>query len=224
MGVALACWNGGNDTPDACKTRHDNGNHCNHHHHIGRPANWDTFLVPLATSTTASSGSRLLSAFYCRLLADSSDCAFYVDTRGKRLTGPYLDRIELVDNYFAPRRGPTGDRCLVSLRTARAVAPSDDCASTSSTLTSELDYWTASLAPLDPTQRRHGTLPPVLGRSASVGPPADARVKMHRVRTSPQLQDDVHSAYSQSPWSAQFGDCSVLSPQRMAAGAVASAR
>ena len=177
--------------------------------------------MPLTTSTTASSGSRLLSAFYCRLLADSSDCAFYVDTRGKRLTGPYLDRIELVDNYFAPRRGPSPEgRCLVSPRAARAL----DCVSTSSTLTSELDYWTASLAPLDLTQRRHGTLPPVLGRSASVGPPTHARVKMHRTRTSPQLQDDVYAAYSQSPWGSQFGNCLVLSPQRATAGDGASAR
>uniref|UniRef100_M4BWB5 Uncharacterized protein n=1 Tax=Hyaloperonospora arabidopsidis (strain Emoy2) TaxID=559515 RepID=M4BWB5_HYAAE len=243
MGAALVCF-GDKDTPVVCQMRQSSAlsllgrlqtswsserpKHVNNKNHDDDESiNWDTFLVQ-SNKSTASSGRRMLSASYSRLLEETSDCAFYVDTQGKRLKGRYFDRIEVLDDYFVPFQPKHKRYCHVSPRIIeKALATdvaSDDCFSTSSTITSESDYWTSALDPLLVNERRHmAPLQPVLGRCASLGPLMHARVKMHRARTSPQLQEDMYAAYSQSPWSSKHGKCSFPSPQRTTTVIAASA-
>ncbi|CAI5730094.1 unnamed protein product [Peronospora destructor] len=48
------------------------------------PINWDSFMLQ-SNKSTASSGSRMLSAFYSRLLEENDDCAYYFDTKVSEL-------------------------------------------------------------------------------------------------------------------------------------------
>ncbi|KAG7389949.1 hypothetical protein PHYPSEUDO_009207 [Phytophthora pseudosyringae] len=164
---------------------------------------WDAFLLQ-SNRSTASSGSRMLSAFYSRVLEENDDCAFYVDGRGKRVKGAYLDRVELLDAYFLP----SGRRRDLSTASPLAEAlemysSSEDCFSTSSTMVSELDYWAGSSDASEERRLDARFLPPrpVFGRCSSLGSPVHAGLKIHRALTSPYQQEDACIARFQSPWS-----------------------
>ncbi|KAG2774913.1 hypothetical protein PC129_g547 [Phytophthora cactorum] len=165
------------------------------------PINWDAFLLQ-SNKSTASSGSRMLSAFYSRLLEENDDCAFYFDNRGKRIKGAYLDRVELLDDYFLPleRRRTLSPPPIESLE---MYCSSEDCFSTSSTMTSELDYWVSSDPLSSSEERRYDSryLPPrpTLGRCASWGAPVHTGLKIHRTFSSSYKQEDSCFARFQSP-------------------------
>ncbi|ETI36027.1 hypothetical protein F441_17656 [Phytophthora nicotianae CJ01A1] len=159
------------------------------------PINWDAFLLQ-SNKSTASSGSRMLSAFYSRLLEENDDCAFYFDIRGKRIKGAYLDRVELLDDYFLPlvRRRAISTEKSPPLESLEMYSSSEDCFSTSSTMISELDYWASSDPLFTSEDRRYDPryLPskPTLGRCASWGAPAHTELKIHRTFSSPYKQED----------------------------------
>ncbi|OWZ18770.1 hypothetical protein PHMEG_0007083 [Phytophthora megakarya] len=144
------------------------------------PVNWDEFLLQ-STKSTASSGSRMLSVFYSRLLEENDDCAFFVDCRGKRLKGANLDQVELLENYFHASGRRRSDEYPSPIESLEIYCSSEDCFSTSSTLISELDYWASS----DPlfTDERHYR--PAFGRSSSFSSPDHTGLKIHRAQSSP---------------------------------------
>ncbi|CAI5718316.1 unnamed protein product [Peronospora effusa] len=155
------------------------------------PVNWESFMLQ-SNKSTASSGSRMLSAFYSRLLEENDDCAYYFDTKGQRIKGEYLDQIKLLEHYFLPI-GQQGRLLSLHHPVTKALEmdnSNDDCFSMSSTLMSEVDYWISADLPK-----------PVLGRCSSVGPPVHASLKIHRAVTSPHLQEDMYFAHLYSPWS-----------------------
>ncbi|KAF4038017.1 hypothetical protein GN244_ATG09791 [Phytophthora infestans] len=168
------------------------------------PINWDSFLLQ-SNRSTASSGSRMLSAFYSRLLEENDDCAFYFDIRGKRIKGAYLDRVELLDDYFLPlgRRRALSTESPPPMESLEMYCFSDDCFSTSSTMTSELDYWVSSDPLFSSEERRYDPryMPakPTLGRCASWGAPAHTGLKIHRTFSSPYNQEDSCFFRFQSP-------------------------
>ncbi|KAL4161726.1 hypothetical protein PRNP1_002278 [Phytophthora ramorum] len=165
------------------------------------PVNWDSFLLQ-SNRSTASSGSRMLSAFYSRVLEENDDCAFYFNSRGKRIKGPYLDRVELLDDYFLPsgRR-----RSLSTLSTPidslDIYSSSEDCFSTSSTMMSDVDYWASPDPSFASEDRRYLPPRPALGRCSSLGSPVHTGLKIHRVMTSPYPQEDACTFRSEPSWS-----------------------
>lgn len=137
----------------------------------------------------ASSGSRMLSAFYSRLLEENDDCAYYFDSSGKRLKEANFYRVELFDDYFM--------RWERSQKKCNEPAPSPikslemECFSTSSTVASECDCW-ASTDSLFPWVQQV----PVLRRCSSLQSVV-TKVEMHRTNTGPYLQKATYNAIAQ---------------------------
>ncbi|KAG7401001.1 hypothetical protein PHYBOEH_003591 [Phytophthora boehmeriae] len=161
------------------------------------PVNWDSFLLQ-SNRSTASSGSRLLSAFYSRVLEEDDDAAFFIDCRGKRLKGPYT--MKMLEDYFLSDRRLIEEIPLPieSLDMYSAMDHDPDCFSTSSTMMSELDYWVA-----DPYLDSFEPSRPALGRCSSMLLPAHVPLnrKMHRVASAPYNQEDAYITNCQAPWS-----------------------
>ncbi|RLN61659.1 hypothetical protein BBJ29_003338 [Phytophthora kernoviae] len=220
MGAVLVCFGGQDDdncgtitlrgrTPsensffDRLQTKLSCGNLEAEQSEDEDPINWDSFLLQ-SNRSTASSGSRLLSAFYSRVLEEDDDAAFFVDSRGKRMKGPYLDDVEMVEDYFLNDRRLSESKIPLPIESLEMYSSIDhdlDCFSTSSTMMSELDYWVTS----DPHFEERSFEPsrPTLGRCSSMFLPS-AHVpmahKMHRVASAPN-QEDAYIARFQSPWS-----------------------
>ncbi|POM67785.1 Hypothetical protein PHPALM_16147 [Phytophthora palmivora] len=168
------------------------------------PVNWDAFLLQ-SNKSTASSGSRMLSAFYSRLLEENDDCAFYFDCRGKRIKGAYLDQVELLENYFLSSRKRQSEDYPPPIESLEMYSSSEDCFSTSSTMMSELDYWVSSDPLYTSDDRRFDShhLPPrpVFSRSSSWGSPVHTGLKIHRAQSSPYKLEDSCFQLVSSPHS-----------------------
>ncbi|KAI9922817.1 hypothetical protein PsorP6_000330 [Peronosclerospora sorghi] len=149
------------------------------------PVNWDVFLLQ-SNKSTASSGSRMLSDFYSRLLEESENCAFYFDSSGKRMKGKVLDRLELLNDYFLP----LGPPC--HLESLEMYSSSDDCFSTASTMMSEDDCW-VSANRLFAVERHYLPSRSLLGRCSSMG---NSSLKIDHGFTWPHLLEDVSSPNS----------------------------
>lgn len=166
------------------------------------PVNWDTFLLQ-ANRMTASSGSRMLSAFYSRLLEENDDCAFFFDIRGTRLEGAYLDRVEWLNDYFKPdfRRRTLSIETVDSLvKSLEQYSTSRDCLSTTSTMVSEHDYWTSSDTPFLSENCAHNlSQRSCLGRCLSLGC-VYSENKLHRTLTSPYKQEEACFVNCQPIW------------------------
>ncbi|CAH0516468.1 unnamed protein product [Peronospora belbahrii] len=161
--------------------------------------NWDNFMLQ-SNKSTASSGRRMLSAFYSRLLEENNDYAFYFDTKGKRMKGAYLYHVELLENYFEPFCGQRRtQKSPYPVELVEMYSLSDECFSTSSTMMSDVDYG-VSVNSSNNNLSHLLILQPVLGRSSSLGPPVHTSIKIHRAITSPHLEDDLYFAHLHSPW------------------------
>ncbi|KAF1772839.1 hypothetical protein GQ600_7251 [Phytophthora cactorum] len=105
-------------------------------------------------------------------------------------------------DYFLPleRRRTLSPPPIESLE---MYCSSEDCFSTSSTMTSELDYWVSSDPLSSSEERRYDSryLPPrpTLGRCASWGAPVHTGLKIHRTFSSSYKQEDSCFARFQSP-------------------------
>eukprot|EP00644_Phytophthora_capsici_P012568 jgi/Phyca11/113144/e_gw1.23.488.1 len=154
------------------------------------PINWDSFLLQ-SNRSTASSGSRMLSAFYS-LVLEEDDCAFFFDYKGKRMKGAYLDRVELLDDYFLPCGRRRTSLTPPPIESLEMYCSSEDCFSTSSTLMSDMDYWASS----DTSEERR-----YLPRCASLGSPIHTGLKIHRAFSSPYVQHEDTCLSRYHSWS-----------------------
>ncbi|KAL3667446.1 hypothetical protein V7S43_007668 [Phytophthora oleae] len=162
------------------------------------PVNWDAFLLQ-SNRSTASSGSRMLSAFYSRVLEENDDCAFYFDCRGKRMKGAYLERVELMEDYFLPCGRRRTSLTPPPIECLEMYSSSDDCFSTSSTLMSEMDYWASSDTQFVSEERPYDAR--YLPRCASLGSAIHTGLKIHRALSSTYVQHEDACLARYHSWS-----------------------
>ncbi|CEG42240.1 uncharacterized protein PHALS_12533 [Plasmopara halstedii] len=169
----------------------------------------NAFLLQ-SDETTASSGSRLLSAFYSRLVEENDDCAFYIDSRGIRLREAYLDQVEVLENYFMPvdhkriLSKAFGSSLIQSLE---SYSCSEDCLSTTSTMTSEFDNWLS----VDWSYECNLHSRPFSERCLSLNSVNSAK-KLHRSYTGLHKQEDSCLSNYRPVWNTSRSKLAQVSP------------
>uniref|UniRef100_K3X251 Uncharacterized protein n=1 Tax=Globisporangium ultimum (strain ATCC 200006 / CBS 805.95 / DAOM BR144) TaxID=431595 RepID=K3X251_GLOUD len=108
------------------------------------PASWD--VSQSYSSASGTSGSRMLSDFY-NLVLECDRNTFFKDKQGKRVKGAYLDEILIIDDYFGVMsrkrqrtEKQTDPKLSLMDRFSSGQVPAG-LMSTTSTLSSEMDYW-----------------------------------------------------------------------------------
>ncbi|KAF1329225.1 hypothetical protein FI667_g6255, partial [Globisporangium splendens] len=108
------------------------------------PASWD--VTQSYSSASGTSGSRMLSDFY-NLVLECDRNTFFKDKQGKRVKGAYLDEILIIDDYFGvvirkrQRTEKQADPKLSLMDRFSSGQVPTGLMSTTSTLSSEMDYW-----------------------------------------------------------------------------------